>query len=180
MKEKFNILGIIAILIFVIGSKISYGQDLPVLAVVDNRSIDVRHIAKSLDSRLNTALHSAGIHSEGEEGLYLVAELIPSDEETVETGMRSIKIKNFELLLRLEQPQLNLQYGQTVIPLKGAGFDSTKAAADAVRNLNPNASGLQDFILKAVTKAQEYYVSHTDAIIDKAYLLSPRRVGTRV
>lgn len=149
-----------------------YGQDLPVIAVIDNRSVDISHIAKSLDSRLNTALKTAGIHSEGEEGLYLVGELIPVSEEIVETGMRKITIKNFDLSLRLEQPQLNLQFGQTVIPLKGSGFDSTKAAMNAIQNLNPTASRLQDFISEAIKKAQEYYTSHIDAIIDKAYILS--------
>lgn len=86
--------------------------------------------------------------------------------------MRNITVKKFELLLRLEQPQLNLQFGQTIIPLKGSGLDSTKAAADAIQHLNPNASGLQDFISDAITKAHEYYVTHIDAIIDKAYMLS--------
>lgn len=150
----------------------AFSQDLPIMAVIDNRSVDVSHIAKSLDARLNTALKSAGIHSEGEEGLYLVGELIPVSEETVETGMRKIKIKNFELSLRLEQPQLDLQFGQTIIPLKGSGFDSTKAAMDAVQHLNPTASGLQEFIKDAVQKAHEYYTTHIDAIIDKANMLS--------
>lgn len=154
------------------GFKPSFGQDLPIIAVIDNRSVDVSHIAKSLDARLNTALKSAGIHSEGEEGLYLVGELIPVSEETVETGMRKIKIKNYELSLRLEQPQLNLQFGQTVIPLKGSGLDSTKAAMDAIQHLNPSASGLQGFISDAVQKAHEYYTTHIDAIIDKANMLS--------
>lgn len=154
------------------GFKPSFGQDLPIIAVIDNRSVDVSHIAKSLDARLNTALKSAGIHSEGEEGLYLVGELIPVSEETVETGMRKIKIKNYELSLRLEQPQLNLQFGQTVIPLKGSGLDSTKAAMDAIQHLNPSASGLQGFISDAVQKAHQYYTTHIDAIIDKANMLS--------
>ncbi len=150
----------------------TYGQDLPIIAVIDNRSVDITHIAKSLDARLNTALKSAGIHSEGEEGLYLVGELIPVSEETVETGMRKIMIKNFELSLRLEQPQLNLQFGHTVIPLKGSGFDSKKAAMDAIQHLNPSASGLQSFISESVKKAHEYYTTHIDAIIDKANMLS--------
>lgn len=149
-----------------------YSQDLPIIAVVDNRSVEVSHVAKSLDTRLNTALKTAGIHSEGEEGLYLVGELIPVSEQTVETGMRTIKIKNFELSLRLEQPLLNLQFGQTVIPLKGSGYDSTKAAMAAIQQLNPSASGLQVFISDAVKKAHEYYTTHIDAIIDKAVMLS--------
>lgn len=172
MKKEFYIRYVLTVLILVIGLEPSFGQDLPIIAVIDNRSVDVSHIAKSLDTRLNTALKSAGIHSEGEEGLYLVGELIPVSEETVETGMRKIKIKNFELSLRLEQPQLNLQFGQTVIPLKGSGFDSTKAAMDAIQHLNPSASGLQGFILDAVQKAHDYYISHIDAIIDKANMLS--------
>ena len=147
-------------------------QDLPIIAVIDNRSVDVSHIAKSLEARLNTALKSAGIHSEGEEGLYLVGELIPISEETVETGMRKIKIKNFELSLRLEQPQLNLQFGQTIIPLKGSGFDATKAAMDAIQHLNPSDSSLHGFILDTMQKAHEYYTTHIDAIIDKANMLS--------
>lgn len=159
-------------LILLMGHASSFSQDLPVIAVIDNRSVDVSHIAKSLDARLNTALKSAGIHSEGEEGLYLVGELIPVSEETVETGMRKIIIKNFELSLRLEQPQLNLQFGQTIIPLKGSGFDSTKAAMDAIQLLNPSASGLQGFISSTVQKAHEYYITHIDAIIDKANILS--------
>lgn len=172
MGSRFNLRFVITTLILVIGLGSSFGQDLPVIAVIDNRSVDVAHIAKSLDVRLNTALKSAGIHSEGEEGLYLVGELIPVSEETVETGMRKIKIKNFELSLRLEQPQLNLQFGQTVITLKGSGFDSAKAAMDAIQHLNPYASGLQGFISDAVQKAHEYYTAHIDAIIDKANMLS--------
>lgn len=159
------------VLFIAVGLGTTFGQDLPILAVVDNRSVDVAHIAKSLDARLNMALRSAGIHSEGEEGLYLVGELIPISEETVETGMRKIKVKNFEFSLRLEQPQLNLQFGQTVIPLKGSGFDSTKAAMDAIRNLNPSSPGLQDFISDAAQKAHEYYSTHIEAIIDKANML---------
>lgn len=155
-----------------IGVMSLYSQDLPIIAVVDNRSVDVSHIAKSLDARLNTAIKSAGIHSEGEEGLYLVGELIPVSEETIETGMRKIKVKSFELSLRLEQPQLNLQFGQTVIPLKGSGFDSIKAAMDAIQHLNPSASDLQGFISDAAQKAHEYYATHIDAIIDKANMLS--------
>lgn len=171
MKSKYNLRFVLTTLILVIGFGSLFSQDLPIIAVVDNRSVDVSHIAKSLDARLNTALKSAGIHSEGEEGLYLVGELIPVSEETVETGMRKIKIKNFELSLRLEQPQLNLQFGQTVILLKGSGFDSTKAAMDAIRHINPLASELQGFISDAVKKAHEYYTTHIDAIIDKANML---------
>lgn len=155
-----------------IGTNVTYSQDLPVIAVIDNRSVDISHIAKSLEARLNTALKSAGIHSQGEEGLYLVGELIPISEETVETGMKKIQIKNYELSLRLEQPMLNLQFGQTIIPLKGSGFDSTKATMDAILHINPTASGIQGFISEAVNKAQEYYISHIDAIIDKANMLS--------
>ncbi len=172
MKTIIKQRSIITVFILVIGFNILYGQDLPVMAVVDNRSVAVGHIAKSLHARLNSALKSAGIHSEAEDGLYLVGELIPTSEETIETGMRNIKIKNFELLLRLEQPLLNLQFGQTIIPLKGSGLDSTKAAADAIQHLDPNASVLRGFISEAVTKAHEYYVTHIDAIIDKAYMLS--------
>ena len=172
MKKEFYIRYILTVLILVIGFAPLFGQNLPIIAVTDNRSVDVSHIAKSLDARLNTALQSAGIHSEGEEGLYLVGELIPISEETVETGMRKIKIKNFELSLRLEQPQLNLQFGQTVIPLKGSGFDSTKAAMDAIQHLNPSAFELQGFILDAAQKAHDYYILHIDAIIDKANMLS--------
>ncbi|MBD5344818.1 MAG: hypothetical protein HDR90_07535 [Bacteroides sp.] len=140
MKSELNLKPFIAVFIALISVIPTFSQDLPIIAVIDNRSVDVSHIAKSLDARLNTAIKSAGIHSEGEEGLYLVGELIPISEETVETGMRKIKIKNFELSLRLEQPQLNLQFGQTIIPLKGSGFDSTKAAMDAVQHINPSAS----------------------------------------
>ena len=172
MKKESYIRYVWITLILVMGLEPSFGQDLPIIAVIDNRSVDVSHIAKSLDARLNTALKSAGIDSEGEEGLYLVGELIPISEETVETGMRKIKIKNFELSLRLEQPNLNLQFGQTVIPLKGSGLDSTKAAMDAIQHLNPSASGLQGFISDAVQKAHNYYASHIDAIIDKANMLS--------
>lgn len=149
----------------------SYGQDLPITAVIDNRSIDVSQIAKSLDTKLNTALTSAGIHSKGEEGLYFVGELNPVSEETVETGMRNIKIKKFELSLRLEHPQLNLKFGQISIPLKGSGYDSSRAAMDAIQHLNPSASGLQSFISESAKKALEYYTSHIDAIIDKANML---------
>ena len=172
MRSEFKLRFVLTILILVIGFEFTFSQDLPVIAVIDNRSVDVSHIAKSLDARLNTALKHAGIHSEGEEGLYLVGELIPISEEMVETGMRKMKIKNFELSLRLEQPQLNLQFGQTVIPLKGSGFDSANAAMDAIRHLNPSASGLQGFISDAVQKAHEYYTTHIDAIIDKANMLS--------
>lgn len=172
MKSELNLKPFIAVFIALISVIPTFSQDLPIIAVIDNRSVDVSHIAKSLDARLNTAIKFAGIHSEGEEGLYLVGELIPISEETVETGMRKIKNKNFELSLRLEQPQLNLQFGQTIIPLKGSGFDSTKAAMDAVQHINPSASGLQGFILEAVQKAHDYYTTHIDAIIDKANMLS--------
>lgn len=172
MRSESNLRVVLTALIIVIGFGPAYSQDLPVMAVIDNRSVDVSHIAKSLDARLNTALKSAGIHSEGEEGIYLVGELIPVAEETVETGMRKIKIKKFELSLRLEHPQLNLQFGQTVIPLMGSGFDSTKAAMDAVQHLNPSASGLQGFLSDVVNKAHEYYITHIDAIIDKANMHS--------
>lgn len=163
---------ITTLLIMASASLHTFAHDLPVVAVIDNRTLDVTHIAKSLHSRLSSALSSAGIHSEGEEGLYLVGELIPVSEETVETGMRKIKILKFELSLRLEQPMLNLQFGQTTIPLEGSGYDSTKAAMDAVRNFNPSASGIQDFISESVRKADEYYISHIDAIIDKAEMLA--------
>jgi len=146
-------------------------QDLPVMAVIDNRSVDDTHVAKSLDARLNTALKSAGILSEGEAGLYLVGELIPVSEETVETGMRKIKVRNYELSLRLEQPLLDLQFGHTIVSLKGSGFDAAKAAMDAVKQFNPNASGIQGFISESVGKAHEYYATHIDAIIDKAEIL---------
>lgn len=172
MRREITLRVVLTTLILIIGIGSVFSQDLPIIAVVDNRSVDISHIAKTLDARLNTALKSAGIHSEGEEGLYLVGELIPVSEETVETGMRKIKIKKFDLSLRLEQPQLNLQFGQTIIPLKGSGFDSTKAAMNAVQNLNPYASGMQDFIASAVEKAQQYYATHIDAIIDKANMLS--------
>lgn len=162
----------LAALVMSVSAGLAYSQDLPVIAVVDNRSVDINHIAKSLDARLNTALKSAGIHSEGEEGLYLVGELIPVSEETVETGMRKIIKKEFELSLRLEQPQLDIQFGQTVVALKGSGFDSAKAAMDAVRKLNPSAPALQEFISESVAKAHEYYSTHIDAIIDKANTLS--------
>lgn len=172
MKILLYLRSIITVFIVLIGTMPAFSQDLPIIAVVDNRTVDVHHIAKSLDARLNTALKMAGIHSEGEEGLYLVSELIPISEETVETGMRKIKIKHFELSLRLEQPQLNLQFGQTIIPLKGSGFDSTKAAMDAIQHLDPSASDLQRFILGSAQKAHEYYTTHIDAIIDKANVLS--------
>lgn len=172
MKVILYLRSIATALCSLIGVMSLYSQDLPIIAVIDNRSVDVSHIAKSLDARLNTAIKSAGIHSEGEEGLYLVGELIPVSEETVDTGMRKIKIKNFELSLRLEQPQLNLQFGQTVIPLKGSGFDSTKAAMDAIQHLNPSSSDLQGFISDVAQKAHEYYATHIDAIIDKADMLS--------
>lgn len=172
MKKEFVSRKLLLVLALICGFGLSKGQDLPIAAVIDNRSIEVGHIAKSLDSKLNDALNSAGIHSEGEEGLYLVGELNPVSEETVETGMRKIIIKNYELSVRLEHPQLNLKFGQTTIPLKGSGYDSTKAAMDAVRHLNSSASGLQSFISESAKKAQEYYATHIDAIIDKANVLS--------
>lgn len=172
MRKDFNLRFVFTALILVLSFISSFSQDLPIIAVIDNRSVDVSHIAKSLEGRLNMALKSAGIHSEGEEGIYLVGELIPISEETVETGMRNIKIKNFELSLRLEQPQLNLQFGQTIIPLKGSGYDSTTTAMDAIQHLPPSASGLQGFISDAVQTAHDYYISHIDAIIDKANMLS--------
>lgn len=172
MKIKIDLRFIIVAILLIISINRGYGQDLPIIAVIDNRSVDVSHIAKSLNARLDTALTTAGIHSEGEEGLYFVGELIPVSEETVETGMRKIKIKKFELTLRLEQPQLNLQFGQTIIPLKGSGFDSAKAAMDAIQHFNTSASGIQDFISESVQKAHEYYITHVDAIIDKANMLS--------
>lgn len=163
---------IMTILVIIIGSSIANCQYLPVKAVVDNRSVDVGHVAKSLDTRLNSALRSAGVHSEGEDGLYLVGELMPISEETVETGMRNIKIKDYELSLRLELPQINLMFSQTVIHLRGAGLDSTKAAIDAVKQLNPDSPVLQSFITDAITKAHDYFNTNIDAIIDKAHVLS--------
>lgn len=172
MRREINFRLVFTALILAIGISSMYSQDLPIIAVVDSRSVDVSHIAKSLHSRLNTALKTAGIHSEGEEGLYLVGELIPISEETMETGMRKIIVKNFELSLRLEQPQLNLQFGHTFVTLKGSGFDSTKAAMDAVQSLNPSSSSIQGFISDAVKKAHQYYSTHIDAIVDKANMLS--------
>lgn len=171
MKRDLGVKFTFLVLALILNANLTFSQDLPIIAVVDNRSVDISHIVKSLDSRLNTALKSAGVYSEGEEGLYLVGELIPISEETVETGMRKIKIKNLELSLRLEQPLLNLQFGHTVIPLKGSGFDSTKATMDAIQHLNPSASGLQTYISESIQNAHKYYVSHIDAIIDKANVL---------
>ncbi|MDE6353404.1 MAG: hypothetical protein K2K88_09785 [Muribaculaceae bacterium] len=172
MEKNLNLRSFIVSFIMMICLCEGYSQDLPVIAVIDNRSIDVSHIAKSLDARLNTALKSAGIHSQGEEGLYLVGELIPISEETVETGMRKMVIKKFELSLRIEQPLLNLQFGQTIIQLKGSGFDSKKAAMDAIQHLKPSGIEIQNFISSALHKAHEYYTTHIDAIIDKANILS--------
>lgn len=169
---KSIIFRLLLILSIISLSKINLcAQDLPVVAVIDNRSVEISHIAKSLDARLNSALNTAGIHSEGEEGLYLVAELIPISDETVETGMSNIKIKRFELSIRLEQPQLNLKFGQTMIFLEGSGNNPTKAAMNAIQQFNPAASGIQEFIIKSINKAHEYYLTHIDAIIDKAKVM---------
>ena len=172
MKSPIRWELILTVIVSLFSVQTLFGQGLPIMAVVDNRSIDVSQIAKSLYARLNTALHTAGVHSEGGEGLYLVGELIPVSEETVETGMKKIVIKNFELSLRLEHPQLDLKFGHTIIPLKGSGLTSTKAAMDAIQHLNPSASSIQNFITTSATKAHEYYLTHIDAIIDKANVLS--------
>lgn len=149
-----------------------YSQDLPIMAVVDNNSVNISHIAKSLDSKLNSAIQAAGLHSEGEEGLYFVGHLIPISDETVETGMRKIYIKNFELSLRLENPQLGHKFGSLVIPLKGFGFDSIKATIDAIKSFNPTTINIQNFITASARKAQEYYKTNIDGIIDRANTLT--------
>jgi len=148
------------------------GQDVPVAAVVDNRSIEVEHIAKILMSKLNTAITTAGVHSEGERGLYLAGELIPTEEDYVDTGMKKLIIRGYNLSLRIEQPMLGLQFGAVEIPLEGSGVSSTKAAIDAVRKFNPSASLTQNFISSSIKKADSYYSENIGSIIDKAKMLA--------
>lgn len=167
---------IIVLLILFLGIITSTrAQDLPVAAVIDLRTIEAEHVGKILQAKLNTALTDAGVHSEGEAGMYLVGELTPVASETVEGGMRKIQIHTYQLKLKLEQPILNMQFGSTTITLEGSGYDNACAAMAAVRNFNPASSNMQNFIKTSINKAAHYYDTHIDAICEKADLLTKNK-----
>lgn len=147
-------------------------QVVPVTAIVDNRSVDVEHTAKILSMKLNSALTDAGAHGESERGLYLVGELVPTGEDMVDTGMKKIIIRTYNLSLRMEQPMLDMQFGSLIIPLEGSGVNDTKAAVDAIKKFNPASSTTQNFIVETMQKANDYFVDNIDNIIDKAYVLA--------
>lgn len=147
-------------------------QTVPVAAVVDNRSIEIGHTAKLLETKLNSALTSAGAHSEKERGLYMVAELLPTSEDVVDTGMKKIKIRGYNLSLRVEYPMLDMCFGSLSLPLEGSGTDDTKAAIAAIRTFDPTSSTTQNFIAESMRKADSYFVGNIDNIIDKADMLA--------
>lgn len=64
MRKKFNLHAIITVFILIISFKISYGQDLPVMAVVDNRSVDVDHIAKSMGHKTKRSMLRSAVFDE--------------------------------------------------------------------------------------------------------------------
>lgn len=151
------------------------GQGLPVTVAIAPTSTEVANVAKVLTGKLNTALNDAGIHSAGEAGMFLAAELTPLSSETVEGGMRKIRINKYELHLKVEQPILSLQFGALTIPLNGSGYDDAKAAMDAVRSINASSSSLRQFLTSSVQKASEYYETSISSIIQKAMALSKNR-----
>lgn len=151
---------------------LAHSQGIPVAAIVDNRSVNVEHTAKLLQAKLNSALTYADVHSENERGLYLVGELVPTGEDVVDTGMKKIQIREYNLLLRIEQPLLDMMFGSMEIPLKGSGATNAKAAIDAIRKFSPTSSGIQSFIVGATHKADNYFVDNIDNIIDRAKMLA--------
>ena len=146
-------------------------QNVPVTAVVDTGSVDVEHTAKLLYSKLNSAITQSGTHSESERGLYLVGELIPTGEDVVDTGMKKIIIRRYDLSLSIEQPMLDMQFGSLEIPLEGSGTTDAKVALDAIRKFNPESSSTQNLILESMKKADDYFINNVDNIIDKANML---------
>ncbi len=167
VKKLLSILSVV-ILSFL---KLS-AQEIPLTAVIDNRSIEANSIAKILLSKLDSSLTQAGFHSEEEAGLYLVGELLNISEDNIDTGMRKVSIRKYNLSLRLEQPILHLKFGTIEIPLEGYGLNPSKAAIDAVRKFSPTSSDVQNFLISSVQKAEEYYASHVNEIIDKANILN--------
>lgn len=147
-------------------------QNVPVAAIVDNRSVDLNHIAKSLNSKLDNAIVTAGVHSENERGLYLVGTLIPNGEDVVDTGMKKLTVRTYTLSLRIEQPLLDIRFGSIEIPLEGSGKSSIQASMDAVRKFNPSASDVQNFIKSSINNADIYFVDNINNIIDKANMLA--------
>lgn len=147
-------------------------QTVPVTAIIDNRSVDVEHTAKLLESKLNSALTDAGAHSESDRGLYLVGELTPITEDVVDTGMKKMVIRRYVLSLRIEQPMLDMRFGLLEIPLEASGADSMKASMEAARKFNPASSVVQNFIVGSMRKADNYFIDNIDNIIDKADMLA--------
>ena len=147
------------------------GNGIPVLGVVDTRSINAEHIGKFLWSKLNKAITDCGAQSE-EGGLILVAELVPVSKETVETGMRKIQLHTYSLHLRMEQPFYKQQFGVLDIDLKGSGYDVEKAAMDAVRNFNQSETSVENFIRKSISSANDYYQNNINRLIQEADLIA--------
>ena len=147
------------------------GNGIPVLGVVDTRSINAEHIGKILWSRLNKAITDCGAQSE-EGGLILVAELVPVSKETVETGMRKIQLHTYSLHLRMEQPFYKQRFGALDIDLKGSGHDVEKAAMDAVRNFNPSGTSVENFIRESISSANDYYQNNINRLIQEADLIA--------
>ena len=162
---------IISLFLILLTTGIANAAGLPVSVAVENNGVASENAATILKSKLESALTDAGIHSEDYAGLFMIAKLSLESEQTVEGGMRKLKMSRYELSLSLEQPVLAHRFATTSITLTGSGTDGNKALMDAIRKLNPSSSVLSSFITSSNRQAEDYYTSNQDAIIAKAMTL---------
>lgn len=151
-----------------------YGIVLSVL-LDDNEEIP-HNAAQYLSNKLAQTITANGVGAfDGFSRFFITARLGMATRDIV-PGPPTQIAENMEITLYIADYFDQKIFATTTINAKGVGTNESKAFINAVKNLNPHAAPVADFVRKGKAKIIDYYRAQCDNIIKKAQSLDRKSV----
>lgn len=123
-------------------------------------------------NKLVDAMTRNGVSSVVYSGIVVYPEIMVSDEQSVESGMRNITVIDIQLSLTTEHVVTGTVFSTLTLTLRGEGDNMDKAMIRAINKILPTDERLNDFMVLSRNKITRYYQENTNTIIQKAQNLA--------
>ncbi len=119
-------------------------------------------------NKLVNAMTRNGVSSVVYSGIVVYPEIMVSDEQSVESGMRNITVIDLQLSLTTEHVVTGTVFSTLSLTLRGEGDNMDKAVMHAINKILPTDERLNAFMAQSRNKITRYYEENTNTIIQKA------------
>ena len=134
--------------------------------IVNNSTVETKHVALQLRSRLSQVATQTGYSSSGSSLFSIIPNVVVNHVDVAEGGMKSIYVVQGVLTLSIENSAEGTVYSSTILPFKGSGTDKNKAIVNGILKIGYH--NVKEIYEEARIKILGYYTSKSQTIFAKA------------